>query len=319
MRLVSIDDVHRAAHAVGDVAIRTPLLACEWAEGRLWLKPENLQLTGSFKIRGAYNAIAALDPDRRRAGVITYSSGNHGQAVAYAARAFEAPCAVVMNDDAPAVKVEAVARLGAEVVPVPLAERVAVAEGLALDRGYALVPPFAHPDVIAGQGTVGLEIMAGGPTPDVVLVPVGGGGLASGVATAVKAVRPSTAVIGVEPELAADAAESLSSGVLTTWPAARTSRTIADGLRPTGLSELTFAHLHERLDGIVTVTDDQIRAAVARLAREAHLVAEPSGAVAVAAYLFQRDQLPDGPTVAVISGGNIDPRLLADVLTADPM
>jgi threonine dehydratase len=246
--------------------------------------------------------------------VITYSSGNHGQAVAYAARAFDAPCTVVMNDNAPAVKVDAVSRLGAEVVAVPLADRVAVAEALAREKGYELVPPFAHPDVIAGQATVGLEIMADGPTPDVVLVPVGGGGLASGVATAVKAIRPATAVIGVEPELAADAAESLRTGVLTTWPAAMTSRTIADGLRPTGLSELTFAHLRERLDGIVTVSEEQIRSAVDALAREAHLVAEPSGAVAVAAYLFRRDQLPDGPTVAVISGGNIDPRLLAEVL-----
>jgi len=314
--LVSIDDIRRAAQAVRDVAIRTPLLACGWADGSLWLKPENLQVTGSFKIRGAYNAIASLDPDRRQAGVITYSSGNHGQAVAHAARAFDARCTVVMNDNAPVVKVDAVRRLGAEVVPVPLADRVAVAEALARDKGYALVPPFAHPDVIAGQGTVGLEIMAGDPTPDVVLVPVGGGGLASGVATAVKAIRPSTAVIGVEPELAADAAESLRTGVLTTWPAAKTSRTIADGLRPTGLSELTFAHLRERLDGIVTVTEEQIRSAVGVLAREAHLVAESSGAVAAAAYLFRRDQLPDGRTVAVISGGNIDPRLLADMLTA---
>ena len=314
MRLVSIEDVRKAAHALDGVAVRTPLLACGWAEGRLWLKPENLQVTGSFKIRGAYNAVASLDPDRRRTGVVTYSSGNHGQAVAYAARAFGAPCTVVMNDNAPAVKVQAVRTLGAEVVPVPLADRVAVAEALARDKGYELVPPFAHPDVIAGQGTVGLEIMADGPTPDVVLVPVGGGGLASGLATAVKAIRPSTSVIGVEPELAADAAESLDSGVLTTWPAAMTSRTIADGLRPTGLSALTFAHLRERLDGIVTVTEEQIRSAVGVLAREAHLVAEPSGAVAVAAYLFRRDQLPDGPTVAVISGGNIDPHLLADLL-----
>jgi threonine dehydratase len=314
--LVSLEDVRRAANLVGKVAVRTPLLAAGWADGHLWLKPENLQVTGSFKIRGAYNAVAALDEDRRRGGVITYSSGNHGQAVAFAARAFDVPCTVVMNDSAPAVKVEAVRRLGAEVVPVPLADRVGVAEALARDEGWELVPPFAHPDVIAGQGTVGLEIMEDAPTADAVLVPVGGGGLASGVATAVKAIRPETAVIGVEPELAADAAESLRTGVLTAWPAAMTSRTVADGLRPTGLSELTFAHLRVRLDGIVTVTEDQIRSTVATLAREAHLVAEPSGAVAVAAYLYQRDQLPEGITVAVISGGNVDARLLADMLAA---
>jgi threonine dehydratase len=326
MRLVSIEDVQRASHAIAGVAVRTPLLACPWAEGpsraehqgRLLLKPENLQATGSFKIRGAYNAVGALSPDQRRTGVVAYSSGNHGQAVAYAARAFGVPCVVVMNDDAPAVKVAAVRTLGADIVPVPLAERVARAEELVRDKGYALVPPFAHADVVAGQGTVGLEIMEDAPATDVVLVPVGGGGLASGVATAVKAIRPSTAVIGVEPELAADAAESLRTGVLTAWPAAMTSRTIADGLRPTGLSELTFAHLRERLDGIVTVTEEHIRSTVGVLARSARLVAEPSGAVALAAYLYRRDQLPDGHTVAVVSGGNVDPRLLAGIVSASP-
>jgi len=313
MRLISIDDVRRAAAAIADVAIHTPLLPGPSTDA-LWLKPECLQVTGSFKIRGAYHAIGALDPDRRRTGVVAYSSGNHGQAVAYAARAFGVPCTVVMNDDAPAVKVEAINALGAQTVPVPLAERVGRAEQLARDKGYVLVPPFAHPDVIAGQGTVGLEIVEDLPTAAVVLVPVGGGGLASGVATAVKAVRPSTVVIGVEPELAADAAESLRSGVLTTWPSALTSRTVADGLRPTGLSELTFTHLRERLDGIVTVAEDQIRSAVGWLARTAHVVAEPSGAVSVAAHLYQRDRLPGGPTVAVISGGNIDPHRLARIL-----
>ncbi|HLU43541.1 MAG TPA: threonine/serine dehydratase [Natronosporangium sp.] len=309
MELVDEAAVRTAAERLRGVAVRTPLLVSPWSSA-LWLKPENLQPIGAFKLRGAYHAVAQLPPERRRAGVITHSSGNHAQAVAYAARAFGVPCVVVMPDGAVAQKVAATRRLGAEVVMVPPEQRLTRAEELAAQRGLALIPPFDHPDVIAGQGTVGLEIAADLPEVRLVLVPVGGGGLASGVATAIRALAPRAAVIGVEPELAADARESLAAGELRVWPTARTYTTIADGLR-TSLSELTFAHLRARLDGIVTVTEEEIIDTARALLQQARLVVEPSGAVATAAWLHRRTELPAGPAVAVISGGNLTPELLA--------
>jgi threonine dehydratase len=314
MQLVTLDAVRRAAKHLAGVAVRTPLLACR-SDGDLWLKPESLQPVGAFKVRGAYNAVACLPADVRARGVLTHSSGNHGQALAYAAGVFGVPCVVVMPDVAPAVKVAATRAAGAEVVMVEPAHRLRAATGLAAERGMTVIPPYDHVDVIAGQGTVGLEIVEDLPDVDVVLVPVGGGGLASGVATAVKALRPAARVIGVEPELAADARDSLAAGTLVSWPVEQTYRTIADGLR-TNLSELTFAHLRERLDGIVTVSEREIAAAVGRLVRGTRIVVEPSGAVAAAARLYHRDELPAGPTVAIVSGGNIDPARLAALVTA---
>jgi threonine dehydratase len=317
--LVDIADIRAAEARLAGVSIRTPLLSTPWIQGRadaeLWLKPECLQPVGAFKIRGAYNALASLDPAARSHGVVTHSSGNHGRALAYAASLLEVPAVVVMPDVSPKVKIDAVAALGAEVQLVKPAEREASVARIAAEGGMTVIPPFDHPWIIAGQGTAGLEIMEDMPDADVVLVPVGGGGLASGVATAVKALRPETKVYGVEPELAADAKDSLESGELRTWPLERTYRTAADGLR-TNLSQLTFAHLKERLDGILTVTEDEIAAAVGRLAREARVVAEPSGAVAPAAYLFHCEELPPGRTVALVSGGNLDPELLARLITA---
>lgn len=312
--LVELADIRAAAAGLAGIAVRTPLLPASWAGDTLWLKPESLQPVGSFKIRGAYHAVASLPADRRAAGVITHSSGNHGQALAYAARAFRIACVVVVPDVAPKMKVTAMRALGAEVVPVPREQRVDRTVELAAVRGLSLIPPFDHRDVIAGQGTVGLEIVADLPDVSAVLVPVGGGGLASGIATAVKGLRPAARVIGVEPELAADARQSLESGSVVVWPVERSYRTVADGLR-TNLSKLTLAHLRERLDGIVTVSEDEIRATVGRLARSARLVAEPSGAVAVAAYLARRTGLPPGPAVAVVSGGNIEPTLLAELVS----
>ncbi|MCW3845544.1 pyridoxal-phosphate dependent enzyme, partial [Micromonospora yasonensis] len=244
---------------------------------------------------------------------VTHSSGNHGQALAYAARSFGVPCTVVVPEGAPQVKVDRIRALGAEVRLVPPARRLVEAERIVADTGAVLVPPFDHPRIIAGQGTIGLEIVDDLPEVDVVLVPVGGGGLASGVATAVKALRPSAEVIGVEPELAADARDSLAAGEVVVWDVERTHRTSADGLR-TNLSELTLAHLRERLDRIVTVTEEEIGAALVRLVRDARLVAEPSGAVALAARLFHRDELPSGRTVAVVTGGNVEPAVLASAL-----
>jgi threonine dehydratase len=314
VELVEVADVRRAAGQIAGIAVRTPLLPSPWSS-ELWLKPESLQPTGAFKLRGAWYAVTALAPDRRARGVVTHSSGNHGRALAYAARAAGVPCTVVMPDGAAPHKVAATRSLGAEVVLVPPAERMARAEALVADRGLVLVPPFDHPHVIAGQGTVGLEIVADLPDVDVVLVPVGGGGLAAGVATAIAAERPGARVIGVEPALAADAQESLAAGALRPWPVARTYRTVADGLR-TQLSELTLAHLVARLAGIVTVTEEEILATTRALLHEARLVVEPSGAVATAAFLYRRGELPAGRTVAVVSGGNLDPDLLRRLAVA---
>jgi threonine dehydratase len=308
VELVELADVRRAARQVAGVAVRTPLLPAPWSD-RLWLKPESLQPTGAFKLRGAYHAVARLPAARRAAGLVTHSSGNHGRALAYAARAFGVPCTVVMPGAAGVHKIEAVRALGAEVVIVPPDERDSRVRELVDQRGLRSVPPFDHPDVIAGQGTVGLEIVADLPDVEVVLVPVGGGGLAAGVATAVTALRPGARVIGVEPALAADARESWSAGVLRPWPVEQTYRTVADGLR-TSLSELTLAHLRRRLAGIITVTEEEILDTTAAMLRQTRLVVEPSGAVAAAGYRFHRDELPAGRTVAVVSGGNLDPALL---------
>ena len=318
MNLVGIEQIRQAVDDLAGVAVRTPLLPQLWADPDrpLWLKPESLQPIGAFKIRGAYHAIARLPAEVRARGVITHSSGNHGQAVAYAAARFGISAVVVVPNVAPAIKVEAIRRLGAEVVLVDTAERSDAAESLAAERGLTLIPPFDHRDVIAGQGTVGSEILADLPTVDLVLVPVGGGGLASGVSAAVKAVRPQTAVYGVEPDVAPDARDSLAAGRLVPYTDEQRYATIADGMR-THLSELTLAHLRANLDGIVTVTEDEIRASVGVLARDANLVAEPSGATTVAAYRFHAAELPAGRCVAVVSGGNLDPALLRELLAGE--
>lgn len=316
--LVDIDDIRRAADHVQGVVVRTPLLSSP-AQPGLLIKPESLQPTGAFKVRGAVHAVASLSDDARRCGVVTHSSGNHGQALAWAAARAGIRATVVMPDVSPQVKVQAVRRLGADVELVPVAQREAKALAIVQQHGMTLVPPYDHPHIIAGQGTVGLELVADAPSAAAVLVPVGGGGLASGVSTAVKTLSPGTRVIGVEPALAADAAESLATGRLVTWPVEQTVRTVADGLR-TGLSGLTYAHLSKYLDGIVTVTDEEILSTVGSLAREFRVVAEPSGAVAPAAWwhheatLRERFRLGAGPVVAVVSGGNLDPALLARAL-----
>jgi threonine dehydratase len=314
MRLVTRNDITDAANRIHGAVVRTPLLPTVIGGRQLWLKPENLQAVGAFKVRGATNVLAQLPDSARARGVVAYSSGNHAQAVAYAARAAGVPAVIVIDDTAPELKISATRALGAEVLLVPLDERATTAEALAAERGATLVPPFDDFGVIAGQGTIGLEVMADLPDVDVVLVPVSGGGLASGVAVAVKAISPTTKVYGVEPELAADTAASFAAGRIVQWSAADRVRTIADGLRAQP-SELTFAHLRATLDGIVTVSEAQIRAAVGLIARHARLVAEPSGAAATAAALYCADQLPEGRTVTVVSGGNIEPTLLAQILT----
>ena len=261
-------------------------------------------------------------------GVVAHSSGNHGFAVAYAAALLKVDAAIVVPDNAPAVKTDAIVRTGAELIRVEptLAARVEAAEHIARTRGYAQIPPFDDRQVIAGQGTIGLEIaedLAGKP-PRAVIVPVSGGGLISGIAVAITALMPGTKVIGVEPELAADARESLHSGTRVAWPAAEVARTRADALRVEQVGELTFPHIRELVSDIVTVSEEEMLTAIRRLALGARLVAEPGGAAAVAACLF-RDAAAlgltegddDAPVVAVLSGGNIDPSLLAEVLAPE--
>ncbi len=313
MQLITLADIQAAAGRIADAVVRTPLIPARWADADrpLWLKPENLQPIGAFKIRGAFNAVAILtDADRAR-GVVAYSSGNHAQAVAFAAAAFRIQAHIVMPRETPRVKVQATRDHGAHVVLCGPGEREKVAAELLEQTGGVLIPPFDHPDVIAGQGTIGLEIADDLPEVQNVLIPVSGGGLASGVGTAIKALCPAASVFGVEPELAADAAEGLRRGERVDWPIEDRNRTIADGLRSQP-SALTFAHLQNVLDGLITVSESEIRAAVRELALTAHLVSEPSGAVGLAAY--RQGGTPPGPTVVVLSGGNVEPSTLADIL-----
>ena len=325
--LVPVEEIRTAARCLEGVAVRTPLLPVPaFRPVNLLVKPESLQPTGSFKLRGAYNAIASLPDDERRNGVVAHSSGNHGFAVAYAAAMLGVEAAIVVPRNAPEVKTAAIERAGAELVRVEptLDARLEASNKIAESRGYAVVPPFDHRQVIAGQGTIGLEIAedlkAHDTSPAAVLVPVSGGGLVSGIAVAVKAAYPDTRVIGVEPELAADARESLRTGMRVKWSVEDVTRTKADALRVEQVGELPFAHMRELVSDIVTVTEDEIIDAIRRLALQARLIAEPGGAVAVAAALNRTGEelgVPkDGPDplVTIVSRGNIDPSLLAAIL-----
>jgi threo-3-hydroxy-L-aspartate ammonia-lyase len=313
VQLVTIDNIRAAAELIRPYILRTPLVPAGWADDDrpLWIKPENLQSIGAFKVRGAFNAIGRLDESVRTRGVVAYSSGNHAQAVAYAAAVYGIPAHIVMPRETPDVKVAATRSHGAEVVLCAPGEREKVAAEVVEQTGGMLVPPFDHPDIIAGQGTIGLEIAEDLPTVENVLVPVSGGGLASGIGTAIKALCPDARVFGVEPELAADAAESLSVGHRVDWSIEDRNRTIADGLRSQP-SELTFAHLRVVLDDMIKVSENEIRASVRELVYQAHLVAEPSGAVALAAY--RKGATPPGRTVVILSGGNVEPTMLQQIL-----
>lgn len=313
--LVTIDSIQDAAALIAPYALRTPLMQSPWPD--LWLKPETLQPVGSFKIRGAAVAIARLDPELRSRGVIAQSSGNHAQAVAYIARAFGIDAYIIIPENAPSRKVEATRALGATVEVVSLEEQYSRAEDLVRETGKALIPPFENLDVIAGQGTIGLEIAEDDPTIDTILVPVAGGGLISGIAAAVAALLPHAKVIGVEPELAADAADSFRAGERRAWDPSDTARTMADGLRTFSVGELPWAHIQAFVHDIITVTEDEIADATKRLALEARLLAEPSGAVTTAAYLHHAAELPGGRTVAIVSGGNVDPTLYRALLARD--
>lgn len=318
--LQSLPEIRSAATRISGVIVQTPLVRAPFAgvQGEVWLKAESLQPIGSFKLRGAANKILQLSPEEIRRGVITYSSGNHAQGVAYAARAVGAKAVIVMPSNAPKIKRDATLALGAEVVDVGVAssERLAKAEELVRKHGYIVVPPYDDEKIIAGQATCGLEIVDALPDVDLVLSPVSGGGLLSGTAAAVKLLKPDAKVFGVEPELAADATESFRTGKIVTWPAELTSRTICDGLRTQSVGVRNFAHIQKSVDGIITVTEAEVRAAMRAIVTTARLVPEPSGAVTTAALLFHAHELPPyKKAAAIVSGGNVDPALLAQVLT----
>jgi len=327
--LVTLEAIRAAAARISNIAVRTPLVRAQFpglsghgTPREIYLKAESLQPIGAFKIRGAANKILQLTPEQISRGVITYSSGNHAQGVAYAAREVGAKAVIVMPSNAPAIKRAATLSYGAEIVDVGVAssERLAKSDELVRKHGYVVIPPYDDKQIIAGQGTCGLEIVEEirglGPEVDLVLAPVSGGGLLSGVAAAVKQLRPQAKVFGVEPELAGDTAESFRTGSIVTWGADLVSRTIADGLRTQSVGVRNFAHLQAFVEGIITVTEAEIRAAVRAIVAATRLVPEPSGAVATAALLFHAAQLPPYKiAVAVVSGGNVDPALLAQILT----
>jgi threonine dehydratase len=316
--MITLPDLRSARTRLQGITVRTRLIEFDHGDAsrRLFLKPENQQPIGAFKLRGAYNKISSLSDADRKRGVISYSSGNHAQGVAYAARALGVKAVIVMPNNAPTVKREATAALGADIVLVGPGsdERKTKAEELAAQQGYVIVPPYNDEQIIAGQGTIGLEILEDLPEVEAVFSPVGGGGLISGVAAAIKLTKASVKVIGVEPELASDAQASLRAGKIVQFQAEQVSRTLADGLRTQSIGEINFEHIRQFVDDIVTVSEDEIQRAMKLLAANPATVAEPSGAVAVAGFLFHRDQLPDTKlNVAIISGGNIEPAMLSEL------
>lgn len=320
MTPVTFDDLLRAQTRIAGAVYRTPLVRLP-LEGEVYAKAENLQRTNSFKLRGAYNFLASLSAEVRRRGVTAHSSGNHAQGVACAAKLFGVPAAIAIPEGAPEVKVQRTRAWGAEVVRCggSAAERHAAAQRFALERGYTLVPPYDHPWIIAGQGTVGLEIAADLPEVANVLVCTGGGGLLAGTALALKELCPDAQILGVEPELAADAAESFEKGEVVAWSAEKTTRTVADGVRTQSLGEHTFKIIKEKVDGFVTAPEAAILDAAAWYLNEAKLVVEPTGALTLAAYRglltdASEATLKPGKTVLLVSGGNIERALLGSLL-----
>jgi threonine dehydratase len=330
--MVTLEQIKAAQQRLRGIATRTPLVEFFSADRQpqprtkapddsprrqLFLKLESLQPVGSFKLRGAYNKIASFTDEERRRGVISYSSGNHAQGVAYAARALGVKAIIVMPRNAPKIKVDSTAALGAEIVTVGPAsgDRLHKAEELARQHGYMIVPPYNDEHIICGQGTVGLEILEDCPDVELVLVPTGGGGLLSGISSAIKLSGSKAKVIGVEPELANDAQQTFRTGSIVELSPERVSSTLADGLRTQSIGQLNFDHIRKFVDNIITVTEGEIRTAMRTIAGAGRVVAEPSGAVTTAAWLFHGKQLPEArKTVAVVSGGNVEPLLLAQIL-----
>ena len=307
-QLVTLGDLQDAARTIRPVAVRTPLLPADIVSEQLgvpvWVKPEMLQRGGAFKFRGAYNFLSHLDPDERARGVVAPSSGNHAQAVALAAKLYGVPAVVVMPTTVTAAKRSGAERLGAriELAGTTTAHRMARAEELVRDEGLTLVPPYDHPMIIAGQGTVGLEIAADLPSVDTVLVPVGGGGFSAGVAAAIKLSLPNARVIGVEPSGAPKLSRAREAGRPVRL---EHSGGLADGLLAVEIGHITFAHHQRYIDDVVLVDDAALRGAMRLLLDRLKLVVEPSGAITIAALLGGKVKAK-GATVAVLSGGNIE-------------
>ena len=312
--LLTLGAFHAARARIAPYVDPTPLVAM--TPCGLRLKVESLHPIGAFKIRGAFNAILSLDTAARAAGVVAHSSGNHAQAVAFAAARLGVTAVVVMPSDAPTVKIDGVRRCGAELVLVgsASAERAQRAADLAVQRGLTLIEPFNQDAIMAGTGTIGLEILDQASDVQTVFAPVSGGGLLAGLATAIKLSRPDMRVIGVEPELASDAYETFRSGAIVAFTAEQVSRTVADGLRVQKLGDRTWPHIRAYVDDIVTVSEDAIKDAVRRIAVQSRLIAEPSGAVAIAGALAFSGDI--ARSVAVLSGGNVDPAVYAAILTS---
>jgi threonine dehydratase len=317
--MVGLSDIKAARELLRRVAVRTPLVSCKLPQERqIFIKPENLQPVGSFKLRGAYNKISSLTPEEKARGVVAHSSGNHAQGVAYAAHALGVRAVIVMPGNAPEVKLQATRAFGAEIVLVgPASEdRIHKAEELETELGLVPVPPYNDEKIIAGQGTIGLEILEDLEDVEVVLAPVGGGGLISGIGTAIKESRPGVKIIGVEPEFAADARETLRTGKIQFTLAENAAQTLADGLRSQSVGPINFQHIRKYVDAIVAVTEDEIKQAMRQLLFAGRILAEPSGAVTTAAAMFHAHEIPQSnKTVAVVSGGNIEPQLFTDILT----
>ncbi|MBC5811372.1 MAG: threo-3-hydroxy-L-aspartate ammonia-lyase [Candidatus Eremiobacteraeota bacterium] len=315
---VTPEDVRSAAARLRGIAHRTPVATSRTLDARtgarVFLKCENLQRMGAFKFRGAYNRISRLDEAAKRGGVVAFSSGNHAQGVALAARLLGAPATIVMPHDAPAAKVAATRGYGAEVVFYDRAamNRAELAAGIARERGATLVPPYDDPDVIAGQGTAALELLEEVPDLDILVAPVGGGGLLSGSAIAATALRPGIEIYGVEPAAGDDFARSLAAGERIEIPV---PQTIADGQQTTSPGELTFPIVRALCRGIVTVSDDELRAAMRFAFERLKLVIEPSGAAALAALMHGKIAARDKRAGIVISGGNVDAARYAEILT----
>jgi threo-3-hydroxy-L-aspartate ammonia-lyase len=316
--MITLDDIRAAASLLDGVANRTPVLRSRTLDERtgatVHCKAECFQRGGAFKFRGAYNAISALDRAERARGVVAFSSGNHAQAVAIAAGLHGTRAVILMPADTPPVKLAATREYGAEVVLYDRyggGDREALGAALAHERGLTLIPPYEHPRIMAGQGTTALELLEDTGPLDLLIVPVGGGGLISGCATAAKALHPAIRVVGVEPESADDTRRSLAAGERVRIPV---PRTIADGLQSETPGELTFAVNRRLVDEIVTVSDAEIVAAMRFLLERMKVLVEPSGAVAVAALLAHRIEASGQRVGVVLSGGNVDLERLCDLL-----